>query len=70
MAGNNKDKLEQQKAEAGKLIEELRKIYDSLDDYARGELHKALMDGYCPTCAHVVSRHGQCWNCFESHCDA
>ena len=50
-----------------KLLVEMRVIFAQLDDFERQEFHRKLMEGYCPTCAHIVN--GQCWNCFESHCD-
>lgn len=65
-------KTEQAKAalkeRAEKVLVEMRVIFAQLDDFERQELHKKLMEGYCPTCAHVFNE--QCWNCFESHYDA
>jgi len=50
--------------EAMDLIEKLRKIFENVDDATRQDLHRTLMKGYCPTCAHKMDR--TCWYCWES----
>jgi hypothetical protein len=50
--------------EAMNLIKKLRKIFENIDDTNRQDLHRTLMKGYCPTCAHKMD--GTCWNCWES----